>query len=55
MSKIHRCGAIPPVSLPSLSRMITAIAGPYGPNYSQGRVGGVLEEKGYTSSQVYKL
>ncbi|KAJ7781521.1 hypothetical protein B0H16DRAFT_1498676 [Mycena metata] len=35
--------------------MITAIAGPYGRNFSQGEIGGVLGELGYTSSEVYKL
>ncbi|KAJ7904229.1 hypothetical protein B0H14DRAFT_3079154 [Mycena olivaceomarginata] len=35
--------------------MITAIAGPYGRNFSQGPVGGVLAELGYTSSEVRKL
>ncbi|KAF5369943.1 hypothetical protein D9758_001297 [Tetrapyrgos nigripes] len=35
--------------------MIAAIAGPYGRNFSQGAVGGVLAELGYTSGQVYKL
>ncbi|EIW76167.1 ferredoxin reductase-like protein [Coniophora puteana RWD-64-598 SS2] len=35
--------------------MINAIAGPYGRNYSQGVVGGVLGELGYKSHQVWKL
>ncbi|KAJ7047631.1 hypothetical protein C8F04DRAFT_937064 [Mycena alexandri] len=35
--------------------MISAIAGPYGRNLSQGEIGGVLGELGYTSSEVYKL
>ncbi|KDR83402.1 hypothetical protein GALMADRAFT_56102 [Galerina marginata CBS 339.88] len=35
--------------------MISAIAGPFGRNLSQGPVGGILEKMGYTSSQVYKL
>ncbi|KAJ7086621.1 hypothetical protein C8R44DRAFT_721291 [Mycena epipterygia] len=35
--------------------MIAAIAGPYGRNFSQGEVGGVLGELGYTSSEVRKL
>ncbi|KAH9938254.1 uncharacterized protein B0H18DRAFT_966255 [Fomitopsis serialis] len=35
--------------------MITAIAGPYGRNFSQGVVGGVLGELGYKNHQVWKL
>ncbi|KAJ7095136.1 ferredoxin reductase-like C-terminal NADP-linked domain-containing protein, partial [Mycena belliarum] len=35
--------------------MINAIAGPYGRNFSQGDVGGVLGELGYTSKEVRKL
>ncbi|TRM68315.1 hypothetical protein BD626DRAFT_545452 [Schizophyllum amplum] len=35
--------------------MIGALAGPYGRNFSQGPVGGVLKELGYDSTQVYKL
>lgn len=35
--------------------MINAISGPYGRNFSQGVVGGILGNMGYTSSQVYKL
>ncbi|KAJ7937307.1 hypothetical protein B0H13DRAFT_1945264 [Mycena leptocephala] len=35
--------------------MINAIAGPYGRNFSQGKVGGVLGELGYTPSEVRKL
>jgi cytochrome-b5 reductase len=35
--------------------MITAIAGPYGRNYSQGPIGGILQEMGYTSANVHKL
>ncbi|KAJ6599333.1 ferredoxin reductase-like C-terminal NADP-linked domain-containing protein [Mycena vulgaris] len=35
--------------------MINAIAGPYGRNFSQGEVGGVLAELGYTSNEVRKL
>ncbi|KAF9057405.1 hypothetical protein BJ165DRAFT_1334009 [Panaeolus papilionaceus] len=35
--------------------MINAVAGPYGRNYSQGAVQGVLGNLGYTSHQVYKL
>ena len=36
-------------------RMINAISGPYGRNFSQGVVSGILGNMGYTSSQVYKL
>ncbi|KIJ70330.1 hypothetical protein HYDPIDRAFT_105040, partial [Hydnomerulius pinastri MD-312] len=35
--------------------MVTAIAGAYGRNYSQGKVGGVLGELGLQSHQVWKL
>ncbi|KAK7470920.1 hypothetical protein VKT23_002336 [Stygiomarasmius scandens] len=35
--------------------MIGAIAGPYGRNFSQGVVGGILAELGCTSEEVYKL
>jgi cytochrome-b5 reductase len=35
--------------------MIGAIAGPYGRNLSQGPIGGILGNLGYTSNQVYKL
>ncbi|KAG6854834.1 hypothetical protein C0991_012024 [Blastosporella zonata] len=35
--------------------MVSAIAGPFGRNLSQGPVGGVLGEMGFTSGQVYKL
>ncbi|KAH9844199.1 ferredoxin reductase-like C-terminal NADP-linked domain-containing protein [Rhodofomes roseus] len=35
--------------------MITAIAGPYGRNFSQGAVGGVLGELGYKGHQVWKM
>ncbi|KZT74286.1 ferredoxin reductase-like protein [Daedalea quercina L-15889] len=35
--------------------MITAIAGPYGRNFSQGVVGGVLGSLGYKNHQVWKL
>ncbi|RDB22811.1 NADH-cytochrome b5 reductase 2 [Hypsizygus marmoreus] len=35
--------------------MISAIAGPYGRNFSQGPVGGVLREMGIPSKQVWKL
>jgi len=36
-------------------QMISATAGPYGRNFSQGEVGGVLKELGYASNQVQKL
>jgi len=36
-------------------RMVAAIAGPYGKNYSQGKVGGVLAELGFMAGQVWKL
>ncbi|EEB89403.1 hypothetical protein MPER_12502 [Moniliophthora perniciosa FA553] len=35
--------------------MVGAIAGPYGRNFSQGRVGGALAELGCSSEQVYKF
>ncbi|KAJ3723284.1 hypothetical protein C8R42DRAFT_579682 [Lentinula raphanica] len=35
--------------------MIAALSGPYGRNFSQGPVGGVLKELGATSEQVYKF
>ncbi|KAJ7591334.1 ferredoxin reductase-like C-terminal NADP-linked domain-containing protein, partial [Mycena floridula] len=35
--------------------MIAAIAGPYGRNFSQGPVGGILQELGYSTKNVYKL
>ncbi|KAH9482406.1 NADH-cytochrome b5 reductase 2 [Psilocybe cubensis] len=35
--------------------MISAIAGPYGRNFSQGSVGGILGKLGIVSDQVYKL
>ena len=38
-----------------LFRMISAIAGPYGRNFSQGAVGGILGRMGITSDRVYKL
>ena len=38
-----------------LFRMISAIAGPWGRNYSQGFVGGVLGQLGFGSDQVRKL
>ncbi|KAH9918237.1 ferredoxin reductase-like protein [Epithele typhae] len=36
-------------------RMVAAIAGPYGRNFSQGEVGGVLGELGYGKDSVWKL
>ncbi|KAI6047114.1 hypothetical protein EDC04DRAFT_2556717 [Pisolithus marmoratus] len=36
-------------------QMVNAIAGPYGRNYSQGKVGGILGELGLQSHQVRKL
>ncbi|OAX39745.1 riboflavin synthase domain-like protein [Rhizopogon vinicolor AM-OR11-026] len=36
-------------------QMVGAIAGPYGRNYSQGPIGGVLQSLGYKSHQVWKL
>ena len=38
-----------------LFRMIGAIAGPYGRNFSQGAVGGILGRMGIASDCVYKL
>ncbi|KAM6495590.1 ferredoxin reductase-like C-terminal NADP-linked domain containing protein [Amanita muscaria] len=35
--------------------MVNAISGPYGRNYSQGDVGGILGGMGYTSKEVWKL
>lgn len=35
--------------------MISAIAGPFGRNFSQGEVGGVLAAMGYEREQVWKL
>ena len=40
--------------LPRIS-MINAIAGPYGRNYSQGPIGGVLGTLGCRQDQVWKL
>lgn len=39
----------------SFDRMIEAVAGPRGRNFSQGRVGGVLKELGFTEKEVVKL
>jgi len=39
----------------SITRMVAAIAGPYGRNHSQGKVGGVLAELGFKAGQVWKL
>ncbi|KAG2152928.1 ferredoxin reductase-like C-terminal NADP-linked domain-containing protein [Suillus clintonianus] len=36
-------------------QMVEAIAGPYGRNYSQGPIGGMLRSLGYKSHQVWKL
>ncbi|KAG6327909.1 hypothetical protein ID866_11179 [Astraeus odoratus] len=36
-------------------KMVNAIAGPYGRNYSQGKVAGILGELGLQSHQVWKL
>ncbi|KAI6035451.1 hypothetical protein F5J12DRAFT_711238 [Pisolithus orientalis] len=36
-------------------QMVNAIAGPYGRNYAQGKVGGILGELGLRSHQVWKL
>lgn len=36
-------------------RMMNAIAGPYGPNYSQGQVAGILGQVGLQSHQVWKF
>ena len=36
-------------------RMISVVAGPWGRNYSQGSVGGVLGQLGFGSNQVRKL
>ena len=38
-----------------LFRMISTIAGPYGRNFSQGTVGGILGRMEITSDCVYKL
>ncbi|KAF8505685.1 hypothetical protein F5888DRAFT_1791692 [Russula emetica] len=35
--------------------MVATIAGPYGRNHSQGKVGGVLAELGFKAGQVWKL
>lgn len=36
-------------------RMINVVAGPRGRNFSQGPVGGILKELGYTEREVIKL
>jgi len=36
-------------------RMINAVAGPRARNFSQGPVGGILKELGYTDKEVVKL
>ena len=38
-----------------LFRMIATIAGPYGRNFSQGAVGGILGRMGIDSDRVCKL
>lgn len=38
-----------------LARMINAVAGPRGRNFSQGPVGGYLRELGYSENEVVKL
>lgn len=35
--------------------MMAAISGPKNPDYSQGEVGGVLKDLGYTSAMVFKF
>lgn len=35
--------------------MVEAVAGPRGRNFSQGRVGGILQQLGYTEKEVVKL
>lgn len=35
--------------------MINAVSGPYGRNFSQGPIGGVLADMGFTANQVWKL
>lgn len=35
--------------------MVEAVAGPRGRNFSQGRVGGILQQLGYTEQEVVKL
>lgn len=35
--------------------MIEAVAGPRGRNFSQGRVGGILQQLGYSDGEVFKL
>lgn len=35
--------------------MISAVAGPWGHNYSQGSIGGVLGQLGFGSDQVRKI
>lgn len=46
---------VPSADQISITRMVAAIAGPYGRNYSQGKVGGVLAELGFKAGQVWKL
>ncbi|KAJ2666382.1 hypothetical protein GGH99_006753, partial [Coemansia sp. RSA 1285] len=40
------CGPLP---------MMKSISGAKAPDYSQGEVGGILKELGYTSDQVFKF
>lgn len=35
--------------------MVEAVAGPRGRNFSQGRVGGILQQLGYSEKEVVKL
>ena len=37
------------------TRMVAAIAGPFGRNFSQGEIGGVLGDLGYGIDSVWKL
>lgn len=51
--RFESVSAVPPMIC--LPRMIAAIAGPFGRNYSQGAVGGILGELGMKKEQVWKL
>jgi len=46
---------IAPADQIPITRMVATVAGPYGKNYSQGKVGGVLAELGFKAGQVWKL